>query len=87
MIPSDDSSTGDLYDEYMIIEGSIEKVGEWAVDLSDYVTNNALTTKLIIVNGISKYKYTLSGIDVRAVLNMMKENFGISENKIYIAMK
>ena len=30
----------------MIIEGSIEKVGEWAVDLSDYVTNSALTTKL-----------------------------------------
>lgn len=46
MIPSDDSATGDLYDEYMIIEGAIEKVGEWAVDLSDYVTNSALTTKL-----------------------------------------
>lgn len=46
MIPTDDSSTGDLYDEYMIIDGAIEKVGEWTVDLSDYVTKDALDTEL-----------------------------------------
>lgn len=46
MVPTDDSSSGDLYDEYMIIDGNIEKVGEWTVDLSDYVTNDALVTKL-----------------------------------------
>ena len=50
-----------------------------------FMNKNAFTTKLIVVNGKSKYKFTLSGIDTRSVLNMMKENFGIGENKMYIA--
>lgn len=27
---------GDTYDEYMVIDGKLEKVGDWKVDLSDY---------------------------------------------------
>lgn len=31
------TKTGDKYDEYMVIEGALEKVGDWEVDLSGYV--------------------------------------------------
>jgi len=52
-----------------------------------FIDKNAFTTKLVISTGNRRYKFTLSGINARAVLNMMKENFGISENKMYIATK
>ncbi|MBQ9313530.1 MAG: hypothetical protein IJ220_00785 [Clostridia bacterium] len=52
-----------------------------------FIDKNAFTTKLVVSTGNSKYKFTLSGIDTRAVMNMMKENFGISENKMFIAQK
>ena len=29
-------SNGDKFDEYMIIDGAVEPVGDWAVDLSGY---------------------------------------------------
>lgn len=32
----------DSYDEYMVIDGVLEKVGSWAVDLSDYATTEAM---------------------------------------------
>lgn len=38
MIPNEDGT----YDEYMILEGELEKVGDWKVDLSDYVTQDEL---------------------------------------------
>ena len=36
----------DSYDEYMVFNGKLEKVGNWSVDLSDYVQTSALETKL-----------------------------------------
>ena len=32
---------GDKFDEYMVIDGTVEKVGDWAVDLSGYVLKEA----------------------------------------------
>lgn len=37
MVLKSSTKTGDKYDEYMVIEGALEKVGDWAVDLSNYV--------------------------------------------------
>jgi hypothetical protein len=37
----------DQYDEYMIFEGKLEKVGSWEVSLDDYVTKTALSTTLL----------------------------------------
>ena len=37
MIAKPESADGDKYDEYMVIGGEVEKVGDWAVDLSGYV--------------------------------------------------
>lgn len=44
MVPKTDSASGDTYDEYMVINGSLEKVGDWKVDLSDYVTKDMIAT-------------------------------------------
>jgi hypothetical protein len=43
MVPSSSKKNGDNYDEYMVIDGSLEKVGDWAVDLSDYAKDSDLT--------------------------------------------
>ena len=53
-----------------------------------FLKKHALTTKLVITtNNNKKYKFVLSGIDNKAVLNMMKENFGIVDYKMYIGKK
>lgn len=41
MIPNEDGT----YDEYMILEGELEKVGDWKVDLSNYVTQDELNAE------------------------------------------
>ncbi|MCM1236291.1 MAG: hypothetical protein NC489_39930 [Ruminococcus flavefaciens] len=37
MVPKDGGKDGDKYDEYMVLDGAVEPVGDWAVDLSGYV--------------------------------------------------
>ncbi len=36
MVPKAGGKNGDKFDEYMIIDGAVEPVGDWAVDLSGY---------------------------------------------------
>lgn len=31
------AKTNDKYDEYMVIDGAVEKVGDWEVDLAEYI--------------------------------------------------
>ncbi len=53
-----------------------------------FLNHNAYTTKLVIVeNGKKITKFTLSSLDNKSVLNMMKDSFGIVSNKMYIAKK
>lgn len=49
-----------------------------------FLNKRALTTKLVVATEKGNYKFTLSSIDVKPVLNMLKENFGITENKMYV---
>lgn len=37
MVPKANAKGGDKYDEYMVLDGALEPVGDWAVDLSGYV--------------------------------------------------
>jgi hypothetical protein len=51
MVPSDNSLNGDKYDEYLVITvgdnlRSLEKVGSWEVDLSNYATIAQLENKV-----------------------------------------
>lgn len=46
MVPNSDGKSGDSYDEYMIVNGALEKVGDWTVDLSDYAKTSEVTTAI-----------------------------------------
>lgn len=48
MVPTGFQYEDDKYDEYVVIDGIIEKVGSWEVDLSNYATKDE-----IIINSIS----------------------------------
>lgn len=55
-----------------------------------FLKKHALTTKLVITtNSNKKYKFVVSSLDNKAILNLMKESFGVTNNKMYIgkAMK
>ena len=61
MVKKSSVGTSDKYDEYMVIDGALEKVGDWEVDLSNYVeketgkglsTNDFTTELLNKLNGI-----------------------------------
>ena len=50
-----------------------------------FLKKRALTTKLVVVEKTDKFhKFTLSSLDNKAVLNMLKENFGVQNYKMYI---
>ena len=44
LVPTKDEDN--RYDEYMVIDGQLEPVGKWSVDLNDYVTVSVFNTKV-----------------------------------------
>ena len=51
-----EEGSSDKYDEYMVINGALERVGDWKVDLSDYATTAAVATA--ITNALKPYSTT-----------------------------
>ena len=47
LVPKTESGSSDGYDEYFVVNGSLEKIGSWGADLTDYVqtTDNRLLTQ------------------------------------------
>jgi hypothetical protein len=43
MVKNSSGTNGNTYDEYMVVNGALEKVGDWAVDLSGYIKLNSLS--------------------------------------------
>lgn len=43
MVKKSSTKAGDKYDEYMVFDGELEKVGDWAIDLSGYVQEKDIT--------------------------------------------
>ncbi|MBR4110709.1 MAG: hypothetical protein IKK43_03345 [Clostridia bacterium] len=50
-----------------------------------FLKKHALTTKLVITASGKRYKFTISSLENKAILNMMKSSFGITDNKMFIA--
>lgn len=44
LVPNNNSENGNSYYEYMYINGAFEKIGDWATDLSGYVTTSTFNT-------------------------------------------
>ena len=52
-----------------------------------FMKNHAFTTKLVVITKNEKTKFTISSLNNKAVLNMIKNNFGVTDYKIFIANK
>lgn len=48
------------------------------------IETHAFTTKLVICTDNKKYKFTISSLSIKAILNMMKDNFDIEHHRIFI---
>lgn len=53
-----------------------------------FLKSHAHTTKLVVSTKTGKtYKFVLSSLNYKAVLNMMKENFGVMDYKMFMSKK
>jgi hypothetical protein len=48
LVPALEGLSQDIYDEYMVINGSIEKMGSWEANLEDYVTKTTFEETLAL---------------------------------------
>lgn len=64
MVPNVGGASGNLFSEYMVINGKLENVGDWEVDLTDYAKTVEVTAA--IANALTAYAKTT---DVTAAIN------------------
>lgn len=87
MVPKTGGKNGDKYDEYMVLDGELEPVGDWAVDLSGFAKTEDVVAKEA-GKGLSANDYTdedkakLAGLEFATdaeVAEMLTEVFGTAE--------
>lgn len=87
MVPKAGGKNGDKYDEYMVLDGAVEPVGDWAVDLSEYAKTADVVAREA-GKGLSANDYTdedkakLAGLEIAGdaeVAEMLTEVFGAAE--------
>lgn len=86
MVPKNGAEDGDTYDEYMVISGALERVGDWSVDLSDYATTEQVNKELAsyatsesVESGLAEKVNTADIATDEEVAEMLDEVFGSSE--------
>lgn len=96
LVPNNESTDSNLYDEYLVINKKIEKVGKWSTDLSDYVTNDQLqqelNNKVDIQEGFGLISNSdlekLRGIEVNAQKNFISSvdvgKFTVQEGELLL---
>lgn len=75
----DSNNENDKYDEYLYVNGSLEKVGSWAVDLSQYVKKEA-DKSLVSDTEIAKLATVEQGAQKNYITSVSSE-FKVDENK------
>ena len=100
LVPTGNLS-GNLYDEYMVIDNQLEPVGSWEVNLNDYITNDELTAVLenyVTVNtfntkvgeietSINSLVEFKNGVGDLSTLNTYNENSTLVEQVNYLTEK
>ena len=93
--------SGNLYDEYMVIDNELEPVGSWEVNLNDYITNDQLTAVLgnyvtteafntkvgEIDNSINSLVEFKNGVGDLSILDTYDENITLVEQVNYLTEK
>lgn len=64
MVPNEGGASGNLFSEYMVINGKLENVGDWEVDLTDYAKTVEVAAS--IANALTAYAKTA---DVTKAIN------------------
>lgn len=91
LVPALDGLANDVYDEYMVIDGTIERMGSWEVDLGQYATKDDLAGKVDIIPGsrliTESEAYILNTIEPGAQANYINDvsgNFKVENGKLEI---
>ena len=79
VLNSDSDNENDKYDEYLYVNGSLEKVGSWAVDLSQYVKKEE-GKSLVSDTEIAKLATVEQGAQKNYITSVSSE-FEVDENK------
>lgn len=89
LVPVLEGLVNDLYDEYMVIDGNIERLGSWEVNLDNYATKDDLEGKVDKVDGyglISTAQTTkLDSVEEgaqRNVINTVSDEFEVTDGKL-----
>ena len=85
MVPTGLQEEDNKYDEYMVIEKVLEKVGSWEIDLTEYAKKSDLNSKVDIDNNARLMTLDegakLSGIEFNAqvnIINSISDDFSIN---------
>lgn len=100
LVPTGNLS-GNLYDEYMVIDNQLEPVGSWEVNLNDYITNDELTAVLRDYVTVNTFNTKVGEIETSintliefknkvgdlSILNTYNENSTLVEQVNYLTEK
>ena len=91
LVPALDGLSNDVYDEYMVIDNVIERMGSWEVNLDQYATKEDLASKVDAVPGsrliTANEAYILGSIEEGAqpnYINEVSDNFVVEEGILKI---
>lgn len=70
LVPTGNLS-GNLYDEYMVIDNQLEPVGSWEVNLNNYITNDQLTA--VLENYITTNTFNTKVGEIETSINTLIE--------------
>lgn len=90
MVPVGVTDYDNKYNEYIVIEGAIEPVGDWSVDLSDYATKTDLESKVDKVDGgrlfmqadITKLDSIETGAQVNKIDTVDENHFSLANKHL-----
>lgn len=89
LVPVLEGLVNDLYDEYMVVDGKIERLGSWEVNLDNYATKEDLDGKIDKVDGYGLISVAesakLSTVETGAqknVVNEVSDEFEVVEGKL-----
>lgn len=83
MVPeADTTADGNIYEEYIVINGVIEVVGKWATDLSGYVTDQELEDVLVDYAKTSDIDTKLEGYATTGQLGLISADITSLETQL-----
>lgn len=97
MVPTGFQEEDDKYDEYMVIDGIVEKVGSWEVNLSNYATteyvDDELAKKVDVKTGerlitdaeATKLTSIEEGAQKNYITSVNKNNFSVVDGKLSLS--